>query len=395
MQRTIRFPLLPTHEQQLVLLDTLHQYTACFNKVAAFGWEKGVKNSIELHKGTYYPLRENFPTLPSQLVISARMKAAEAVKSALTWKKKRAKEHASKVAKALAHKKPVPKFKPVHCPHSSMMTIRYDKRSYTIHEDCVSLATIQGRQVIELHFYTYALRLLQQCTGFDSADLVYRRGRFWLHLVVTLPDVKYIPNGESIGADFGITHPIVASNNLFFGQRHWKGTERRYFRLRRALQSKGTKSAKRHLKKLSGRMARFRTDCDHVVSRKLVQSVVPGTTIVIEDLTDIRSTIKQSTKPQRRAMHQWSFRRLAALLAYKAAAHGCAVVGVDPRHTSQACSRCGNVHSSNRLSRSHFKCHNCGFELHADLNASRNLARKQPASLGISEAGGLLSTSLL
>jgi len=394
MQRTIRFPLLSTPEQQSILLETMRQYTACFNTVAMYGWEKGLKNGIELHKATYYPLRAEYPQLPAQLVISARARAAEAVKSALSWKVKREREHQKKVARTLARKQPVQKFKPVRCPHSTICSIRYDARSYSLAGDCVSLATIRGRQVLALHFYPYACRLLDQSTGFDSADLVYRKGRFWLHLVVTLPDVEFLPNGEVLGVDFGISRPAVASHNLFFGNCSWKERERRYFRLKRALQSKGTKSAKKHLKQLSGRTARFRTNCDHVVSRQLVQSVLPGTTIVIEDLVEIRSTSQQRGKSHKRAMHQWSFNRLKKLLDYKAEARGCVVIVVDAHHTSQTCSRCGYVHRSNRRSRSCFQCRKCGFELHADLNASRNLAHKYLASLGISEAGGLLSTSL-
>jgi IS605 OrfB family transposase len=395
VQRTIRFPLLPTPEQESVLCETMQQYTACFNTVSAYGWEKAEKNGIELHKATYYRLRADYPQLPAQLVISARAKATEAVKSALTWKIKREREYPKKVAKAIARGKPVPVFEPVRCPQSNLSTIRYDQRSYTVFGDCVSLATIQGRQVLALHLYPYAIRLLEQSIAYDSADLIYRKGRFWLHVVVTLPDIDYIPNGDVIGVDFGITRPAVASNNKFFGQRRWKATERRYFQLKRALQSKGTKSAKRHLKKLSGRTARFRTNCDHVVSRQLVQSVTLGTLIVIENLREIRSTTKQRSKQQKRAMHQWSFNRLRDLLVYKAEAHGCAVVGVDPRDTSRGCSRCGYVHRSNRRSQSRFKCKNCGFELNADLNGSRNIAERYHASVGIADAGRLMSTSLL
>jgi len=394
VQRTIRFPLLVTIEQQGVLLETMQQYTDCFNQVAAHGWEKHIKNSIELHKATYYPLRMDLPRLPSQLVISARIKAAEAVRSAFTWKATREREYARKVAKAIASGKPAPAFKPVRCPQSSQCAIRYDQRSYNLHGDCLSLATTHGRQVLQLHLYPYAIRLLEQSIGCDSADLIFRKGRFFLHLVVTLPDREFLPNGEIVGVDFGITRPAVASNNQFFGKRSWKNTERRYFRLKCVLQSKGTKSAKRHLKQLSGRTARFRSDCDHVVSRQLIRSLTPGTLIVIEDLKEIRSTTKQRTKPQKRAMHQWSFNRLRDLLAYKAEACGCIVVAVDPRHTSQRCSRCGHVHRSNRRSRSRFKCRQCGFELHADLNASRNIAHKYLASVGKAIAGGLLSTSL-
>lgn len=354
----------------------MQQYTACFNTVAVYGWEKGEKNGIELHKATYYPLRADYPQLPAQLVISARAKATEAVKSALTWKVKREREYPKKAAKALARGKPAPTFKPMRCPQSKNCAIRYDQRSYTVFGDCVSLATTYGRQLLALHLYPYAIRLLEQSIGYDSADLIYRKGRFWLHVVVTLPDIEFVPHGDVVGVDFGITRPAVASNDKFYGKRSWKAVERRYFRLKRALQSKGTKSAKRHLKKLSGKTARFRTNCDHVVSRQLVQSVTPGTLIVIENLKGIRSNTKQRSKQQKRAMHQWSFNRLRDLLTYKAEVHGCMVVGVDPRCTSQRCSRCGHIHRYNRRSQSRFKCRKCGFELNADLNGSRNIAVK-------------------
>jgi IS605 OrfB family transposase len=385
---------MPTTEQSAVLLETTQQYTDCFNAVAAYGWEHREKNGVELHKATYYPLRTAYPQLPAQLVISARSKATEAIKSALTWKAKHEREFPKKIAKALARGKPTPTFKPVRCPRSSHCSIRYDQRSYTFYGDSISLATVAGRQRLDLHMYPYARRLLQQSIEYDSADLIFRQGRFWLHLVVTLPQVEFIPNGEVVGVDFGITRPAVASNNQFFGKRSWKSTEGRYFRLKRALQSKGSDSAKRHLRKLSHKVSRFRLNCDHMVSRQLVQSVVPGTTLVIENLKDIRTETRQTGKQQRRSMHQWSFNRLRDLLVYKAEECGCVVVAVDPRHTSQSCSRCGDVHRSNRRSQSRFKCQSCGFELNADLNGSRNIALKYLASLGRTEVGGLRSTSL-
>jgi IS605 OrfB family transposase len=313
----------------------------------------------------------------------------------MTWKVKREREYPKKVARALARGKPAPPFKPVQCPQSTNCSIRYDQRSYTIFGDYVTLATTQARQVLALHLYPYAVRLLQQSIGYDSADLIHRKGRFWLHVVVTLPDVEFVPNGDVVGVDFGITRPAVASNSKFFGKRSWKNTERRYFRLKRALQSKGSDSAKRHLKKLVHKVSRFRSNCDHVVSRQLVQSVTPGTTIVIENLMEIQNRTKQHGKKQRRAVHQWSFNRLRDLLAYKAEECGCIVVDVDPSHTSQCCSRCGHIHRSNRHSQSRFKCRNCGFELNADLNGSRNIAEKYLASVGIADTGGLMSTSLL
>jgi hypothetical protein len=46
---------------------------------------------------------------------------------------------------------------------------------------------------------------------------------------------------------------------------------------------------------------------------------------------------------------------------------------VDPRHTSQTCSRCGYQARTNRRSQSTFHCPSCGYELNADLNAAYNI----------------------
>ncbi len=250
------------------------------------------------------------------------------------------------------------------------------------------LATVAGRQELAVTMYPYAAEILSSVVGYDSADLICRRGQFWIHIVLTLPDPEVAPNEQTIGVDFGITRPAVTSHNRFFGRRSWKNVERRYFRLKRSLQSKGTPSAKRHLKRLARKVQRFRSNCDHVVSRQVVQSVEPGTTLVVENLDEIRQRTKQNGRIQRRAMHQWPFRRLRERLTYKAEAHGCKVVGVDPRHTSQRCSKCGYTHRSNRRSQSRFVCRSCGFELNSDLNGSRNIAHKYLAGGGKTVASG-------
>jgi putative transposase len=375
MRRTVRLYIGPDPEQASALLETLRQHTACFNAVAAYAWEHRERNGVRLHHATYRGLREKFPSLPAQLVVAARVRATEAVKSAFMLRKRGRK---------------------VSCPISALTPIRYDPRAYTIklQQGVVSLSSVAGRIKVPFTVDPHARNLLERAVEFDSADLIYRKGRFWLHVAVTLPDVEFRPSGNVVGVDLGIARPAVCSNNRFFGERRWKEVERRYFRLRRSLQRKGTRSAKRHLKKLAGKVNRFRRDCDHVLSRRIVDSVQPGTVIVVEDLRDVRSRAKRRGKAARRRLHSWSFARLRAFLTYKAAAKGCKVVAVNPRYTSQTCSRCGHVHRSNRRSQSHFVCRVCGFELNADLNAARNIARKYLADSGIPATGGPLSTGL-
>jgi IS605 OrfB family transposase len=225
-----------------------------------------------------------------------------------------------------------------------------------------------------------------------SADLCERNGRNFLHLVVWLPAPVVDPCEEVIGVDLGLNRPAVTSNRVFLGDRRWKEQERRLFRLRRQLQKKGSKSAQRHLKKLSGQLFRQRKDHDHVLSKRLVQHATPGSTIVLENLSNIRERVTHRKGEGQRRMHSWSFAQFHRFVAYKAEARGIEVVKVDPRHTSQTCSRCGHQARNNRRSQSLFLCRNCGYCCNADLNASYNIRDKHLAclaSFGTSLAGGL------
>jgi putative transposase len=382
MDRTIVVQLNPTPEQARILKQTIEEHTACFNTVARLGFDTRCSNGIELHKETYYPLRAAFPDLPAQLVCAARVKATEAVKSALTWQKKHEASYPKLVEQARKRGKEPPIFRPVRCPQSASAPIRYDQRSYWVKWGSLtcSLATVAGR--LEMTF-TVPKHAAQYIGGkVCSADLCYRKGRYFLHIVVSLPAPTIASSKEVIGVDLGLNHPAVTSNHKFLGDRRWKEQERHIFRIRRKLQKHGSKSAKRHLKKLSGQLFRQRRDHDHVLSKRIVQNATPGSTIVLENLTNIRETSKMGRGKlnknvvNKRRMHSWSFAQFHAFLSYKAEARGIAVVKIDPRHTSQTCSLCGHQARNNRRSQSLFLCRNCGYCLNADLNAAQNIRDK-------------------
>jgi putative transposase len=388
MERTIVVQLKPMPAQARILKATLEQHTACFNVVAHEGFTTTCSNGVELHKRTYYPLRAQYPDLPAQLVCAARMKATEAVKSALTWKSKKEQAYPKKFEQAKKQGKPIPKFKPVRCPHSASASIRYDQRSYWVKWETLtcSLATVKGR--VELGFTVP--RHLQQYVGYQvcSADLCYRKGRYTLHIVVSIPEPIVPFSQEVLSIDLGLNRPAVTSARQFLGERRWKEQERRTFRLKRKLQAKGTRSAKRHLKTVSGKQFRRRKDHDHVLSKQIVQQATLGSTIVLENLKNIRDTSKMGhgkkggkNRDNKRRLHSWSFDQLYSFIEYKAHAHGIRVVKIDPRHTSQTCSRCGYQHRSNRRSQSLFLCRQCGYCLNADLNAAKNIREKYLASL--------------
>jgi len=375
MQRTIRIQLDPSPAQAVALAQTSRQFTAVFNAVCAYGWQHTQKNGVELHRALYYPLKADYPALVSDLHVQARVKATEALKSALALRRNYEREHSEKK---------------VSQPQSLACPPRYNLHTYRVDWESrtVRMSLIGGRQTIRFHIPDYSAKYAGCPT--DTADLIERDGRWWLHVVVTVPTPEVEPTDQVIGVDLGLSRPAVTSNNRFLGKKLWKAIEGRLFHLKRALQKKGTRSAKRHLKRVRHRQRRFRRNCDHVLSKQIVQSVEPGGTIVLENLKDIRKRMKakRRTKTKRR-IHSWSFAQLKDFIGYKAEERGCTVAGVDPRHTSQMCSCCGHVARTNRRSQSVFRCRQCGYHLNADLNAARNIAASYHADGGKPAVGGL------
>jgi IS605 OrfB family transposase len=372
MQLTLQFPIECSSEVTLVLQNTLSQYTDSYNRVCQVGWGMETLNGVELHKLTYYPEREQ-TDLPAQLVCSARVKATESLKAARTRLKKKQK---------------------ASCPNSKSSSIRYDARSATIDlvSGIASLASISGRQKVKLKVHPH----YQPRIGWKvcSSDLcLHKNKKFYLHVVVE-KDIPVASVLHVVGVDLGVNRPAVTSRADFFGKKSWKGIEWKYFKLKRELQAKGTDSAKRHLKRLSQKVHRFRNDCDHVLSKKLATTYGSGTLVVMEDLTDIRTRV-QARRFQRRAIHSWSFARLKFYVSYKTELYGGSVGFVDPHYTSQKCNCCGFTAKANRVIQSEFKCKKCGFQQNADLNAAKNIRDNHIASKGISVAGGVSSTTLL
>jgi putative transposase len=369
MQRTIRLKLTPSPVQADALTETSRLFTQAFNRFVELGWDAGVSNATKLHYLAYYPIRSELPTLNSNLINTARAKAAEAIKSAFALKKLE---------------------RTVSMPISDACPPRYNVHTYKVdwESQTVRISLVGERQTIRFNVPDYNAAY----AGYpvDTADLLFRHGRWWLHVVVTVPAPEIAPTDQIVGIDLGITRPAVTSNNRFLGKRAWKAIEGKLFHLKRALQKQGTKSAKRHLKRVRHKQARFRRNTDHILSKQIVASAESGGTIVLENLTDIRkrTNIRKRTATSRR-VHSWSFAQLKSFVVYKAEERGCTVVAVDPRHTSQMCSCCGHTARNNRRSRGRFVCQKCGYELHADLNAARNIAAKYHTSVAIRDAGGL------
>src|SRR5262249_51705498 len=101
-------------------------------------------------------------------------------------------------------------------PHSSF---RDDARSMSLGQDCFSASLTvcpKGRVTGQLQMSAKMRRQLQQGEP-GSTELVYRKGQFYPHVSISLPERKPKEPSGSVGVDLGVKRIAVTSENKFYG----------------------------------------------------------------------------------------------------------------------------------------------------------------------------------
>src|SRR6185437_14947675 len=96
-----------------------------------------------------------------------------------------------------------------------------------------------------------------------------------------------------LGVDLGIVNIATNSDGKRMAGRALNRYRRLQLALRRELQAKATKSAKRLLKRQSRREARFAADTNHCIAKTIVETAEhTGRGVALEDLTGIRARVR-------------------------------------------------------------------------------------------------------
>lgn len=351
MDRTIKLKLSLDEIDKETLKQTMNLTNQVFNEITKYGFDNKTHSKVSVHHATYYDIRGRHPELPCAILQGVRDVACEALKGVKLKRLPVSKQFAS---------------------------VRYNKRvcNLKISTNTVTLSSIKGRVKATFPIPEYYSKYL----GWEvrTSTLTYDKLQdvFYLHVVIRKQSPE--PNGNHVlGIDRGIVNVAVTSNNTFFNGKQTKNTRAKYAYLRAKLQNKGTRSATRLLRKISLKEQRFVKDVNHCISKEIV--AMPFDVFALEDLTSIRVQNRTKGIKFTRKLNNWSFYQLEQFIRYKAETVGKSVVTIDPRYTSQKCSVCGHIYKGNRKGHS-FHCVKCGFDIHADLNAARNIA-----NLGISE----------
>jgi putative transposase len=347
-----RVKLQPTPDQQALLLQTLEAANAACNYVSDVAWQRKTFGQFNLHKLCYQDVRAQFG-LGADVAVRVFAKVADGYKLDKATKRT---------------------FKPHGAfPFNDRLV------SYKLDKRIVSVWTMAGRQKMPFVISDPAAKLLASLRG--ECDLIYRKGEFYLYQACDVDESPEIDPDGFLGVDMGIANLAVSSDGIFHQGKSIKGVRHRHRQLRAKLQAKQTRSAKRKLKRLSGKEQRFAKDVNHVISKQIVQTAHDTTrAIALEDLTHIRERAT-ARRSQRATLHSWSFAQLRAFITYKAKLLGVPVVAVDPRNTSRQCPACGQIDKANRKTQDNFLCTSCGLVGRADYFASVNIRRRALLSM--------------
>ena len=324
---------------------TAEAFAGACNAVLRYSRNLKTSNKVKLQHAAYKEIRKTFG-LSANLTIRAIARVAYAVKIAA----KRGKR--------------VSEFRPT--------SVDYDVRIFDYREkdEAVSLTTVKGRFHVPLKIGGFQRK--QLAGKRPTCARLIKNGKNWdIHIAIeeTEPPKR---GGPPLGIDLGITSIATMSSGRQISGKTIQARKTKFSRIRASLQSKGTKGAKRALRRLSSRERRYIQWINHNVSKAIVQEAVAGERGVIrfENLKGIRERTRSWNKHRNRMVAGWSFSELQNFSRYKSEKAGIVVEFVNPAYTSKTCHKCKNKGFRDGKT---FSCTTCGV-MDADLNASENIA---------------------
>lgn len=343
MQLTVKIKLGPDADTRTLLGEALAEANRSCNWISAWAFENKVFNKFAIQRGCYKEVSALFPQLTSNAWICCIRKVADAYKL-----DKRARREFRLDGSV-----------PFNC-----HVLRWET-------GLVAITLLRQRVRIPIVVGEPQGKLFKARDG--ESELLYANGEYYLAATCEVEEQAPIASEDVLGVDLGIANIATDSDGNRHSGAQTKSVRHRHKRLRARLQRKGTRAARRRLKRLSGKEARFARQENHRISKEIV-ALAEGTrrAIALENLEGIRKRVTVRRK-QRGTLHSWAFAQLRTFIEYKAKLRGVTVLIVDPRNTSRTCSACGYCEKANRQSQEKFRCCSCNHQEHADINAARNL----------------------
>ena len=355
---------------ELLMSEECSEYWMCqlraerdaYNRCARIVEENAVPlNLKDMHAACYETLRAEFPQLAAQACVKTYKDALGALRSIRRNKHKNA-----------------------ETPQKKTLSMKLDKRLYgRLSKDGITLkcGSEHARRLVPFVMYDKAREMFDNFVAHDP--LIFERcGRFFLSVPFEANE-RPCKDDIAVGVDLGMKRLFVTSEGNMFSDKEYLKRRRKARYLKRCLNKRGTKSARRHLKRLKRRESNLSKDMCYKATRALISST-EASVIVMEDLTKIKKTTARTSEGHLRKRHnsalsQVPFFKLKEILTYKALLARKRVETVSPAYTSQTDSRTNKRDGERRGCR--YVCSD-GVVLDADFNAAVNICQrtKHPTS---------------
>lgn len=381
--KTIKLRIYPTAEQADMFRNLAETYRQACNWVSVYVFEHGFElNYMKLNKVLYREAREKFG-LKANLTqsvfrtVTARYKTVQEQLRRKPFKYKDEDGKWQRVEKTLEWL-----WKPIYFHRPQAELVRGDDYCFLQKGHQLSLNTLCKRAKVDYADKCF-VQYFDGTWKFGTGKLVELKGKWYFHIPVSKnlekefskDEVKHVV-GFDRGLRFLVTGYDEQGNSFFISGKDVCKKREKFAKLRAELQSKKSYSAKRRLRKLSGRENRWMSDVNHRISKALVDKYGENTLFVIEDLAGVSfedSNLNRSAK-QKRQLRSWAFFQLEQFLTYKAHAAKSEVLQVSARYTSQRCPKCGSIHKEHRHHNIHeYICDNCGYRSNDDRVGAMNI----------------------
>jgi putative transposase len=206
------------------------------------------------------------------------------------------------------------------------------------------------------------------------------------------------PATSAIGLDMGITKLLTTSNGTHIKPKNsFKANQIKLAKLQRGLAKKklfseNWKKHNRKIQKLHHHIANIRHDYLHKITTNISKN---HAMIVVEDLKVVNMSksaggsaaqhgrnVKAKSGLNKSILDQgWGM--MVDMLEYKQQWRGGLLIKINPRYTSQTCSKCKHVATENRRTQAKFECVQCSYVANADFNAARNILAAGHAVLSV------------
>lgn len=359
LKKTSKYRLYPTKRQQHLLEQTLEECRWVYNQTLAHrkdAWEQK-QQSVSLfdtnHLLTQWKSeRQSLYQVYSQVLQNVQVRVDLAFKA--FFRRVKAKENPG-----------FPRFKG----RGWYDSFTFSQTGFALFDDKLKLSKI-GLLKIKLH---------RPING-KIKTLTIRRtstGKwFACFSCVDVPNQVLQPSNSVVGIDLGlITFAMLSDGKKIDNPRFFQSEQKLLKRAQQQLSKakKGSPKHKKHKKvvaRVHERISNKRSNFAHQLSHKLINKYG---TIVFENL-NIKRMLQNGNKGLSKSISDAAWNQLVSYTTYKAESAGRQVILIDPRNTSQMCSRCGQIVKKKLSDRVH-KCPSCNLKMDRDLNAAINILR--------------------